>query len=98
MSKFVSSLFLVGALLCAACSTGLAGQAAGSILLPGSPAAGPFPEVMLFGFDNRAFPFTNHVETRLFSAQRPQLVLPPGPPGSHDEAILYYGTVIRIGE
>jgi hypothetical protein len=99
MSKFVSSLFLAGALLCAAHSNGQAGQPTGSVMLPGSPAAGPFPEVVLFGFDNRAFPFTNHVETRLFTAQRrPQLVLPPGPPGSHDEAILYYGTVIRIGD
>ena len=67
------------------------------ILLPGSVAAGPFPEVVLFGFDDWAFPFRNHVETRLSPAQNPRLVLRPGPPGSYDEAILYYGTVIRIG-
>jgi hypothetical protein len=98
MSEFVSSLFLAGALLCAAHSNGLAGQPTGSVLLSGSPAAGPFPGVVLFGFDNRAFPFTNHVETLLCTGQRPQLVLPPGPPSSHDESLLYYGTVIRIGE
>jgi len=72
--------------------------AAGSILLPGSPAAGPFTEAVLFGFDDRAFPFRDNVETRLFTGQKPRLVLLPGPPGSHDEALLYYGTVIRIGD
>ena len=70
----------------------------GSILLPGSAAPGPFSEAVLFAFDDHAFPFKNNVETRLFIGQKSRLVLPPGPPGSHDEALLYYGTVIRIGD
>ncbi|MDB6092839.1 MAG: hypothetical protein JWM32_401 [Verrucomicrobia bacterium] len=73
-------------------------NAQGSILLPGSPAAGPFKEAVLFGFDDQAFPFRSNVETRLFTGQNPRLVLLPGPVGSHDEALLYYGTVVRIGD
>ncbi|MBL9214183.1 MAG: hypothetical protein JNG83_01775 [Opitutaceae bacterium] len=72
--------------------------ASGQVLLPGAPAPGPFREAVLFGFDDRAFPFRDNVETRLFTGQKPRLVIPPGPPGSHDEALLYYGTVIRIGD
>ena len=72
--------------------------ATGGISLPGSPAAGPFTEAVLFGFDDRAFPFRSNVETRLYTGQKPRLVLLPGPPGSHDEALLYYGTVVRIGD
>src|SRR5262245_20745340 len=61
-------------------------------------AAAATNEVVLFGFDDHAFPFTNNVETHLYSGLCPRLVLRPGPPGSHDETILYYGTVIRIGD
>jgi hypothetical protein len=53
-------------------------------------------EVVLFAFDNRAFPFQNHVQTHLISGGNAQRVVVPGPPGSHDEAILYYGTVLRV--
>jgi len=73
-------------------------SAAASISLPDSPSPGRFREVVLFAFDDWAFPFRHHVETRLFAAQKPRIVLRPGPPGSYDEALLYYGTTIRIGD
>jgi hypothetical protein len=71
---------------------------AGNIWLPGYAAPGPFPEIVLFGFDEWAFPFQNNVETRLIPGTNPQVVLRHGPPGSHDEVLLYYGTVIRVGD
>ena len=74
------------------------GPGPGPVLLPGSPAPGPFAEAVLFAFDSRAFPFKNNVELHLFPATKSRLVLQPGPPGSHDETLLYYGTVIRIGD
>jgi len=84
----------------------LAGGAAALLMLACSafaeaaPAATPAAasEVVLFGFDNHAFPFQNHVQTHLYRGLRPRLALRPGAPGSHDETILYYGTVIRIGD
>jgi len=74
--------------------------AAGVASVPAAaePAAPREPEIVLFGFDDRAFPFRNHVQTHLYRGLRPRVVLRPGPPGSHDETILYYGTVIRIGD
>lgn len=79
-------------------SAPIPGVARGGISLPGSVASGPFQEVVLFGFDNRAFPFQNNVQTHLITGKNGRIVLPPGPPGAHDEAILYYGSVIRIGD
>jgi len=67
-----------------------------SLTLPGSAVPGPVNEAVLFGFDDHAFPFRNHVETNLFNPQSSQMVLAPGPVDSYDGAILYYGTVIRI--
>jgi hypothetical protein len=68
------------------------------IQLPALPDSTPLPEVVLFGFDDRAFPFQNHLQTQLIPARNPSLVLDHGPEGSHDEVLLYYGTVVRIGE
>jgi hypothetical protein len=68
------------------------------IQLPALPDSRPLPEVVLFGFDDRAFPFQNHLQTQLIPARNPSLVLDHGPEGSHDEVLLYYGTVVRIGE
>jgi hypothetical protein len=73
----------------------LAGSLPARAASTSSPAS---EEIVLFGFDNRSFPFQNHVETHLYPGVRPRIVLRPGPPGSHDETILYYGTVIRIGD
>jgi hypothetical protein len=73
-------------------------KARGEIRLLGLPAPRSFPEVVLFGFDDWAFPFRSNVEKHLFPASNPRMVLRHGPPGSHDEVLLYYGTVIRIGE
>ena len=53
---------------------------------------------MLFGFDDRAFPFTNHVETRLVPGQRPGIVLRHGPEGSVDQVLRFIGTVLRDGD
>ena len=68
------------------------------ITLPDLPAAAPLQEVVLFGFDDRAFPFQNNVRPHLIPCGDPQLVLSHGPAGSHDEALLYYGTTVRIGD
>jgi len=68
------------------------------ILLPSLPCAAPLQEAVLFGFDDVAFPFRNHVRTHLLPAQNPRVVLTHGPPASHDEVLLYYGTVLRIGD
>lgn len=68
------------------------------VTLPELPGADPLHEAVLFAFDDRAFPFRNHIEIGLTAAQNPQLVLPPGEPGAHDEIIRFYGTVLRIGE
>jgi hypothetical protein len=69
-----------------------------SILLPDFPAAVLLPGAVLFGFDDRAFPFTNHVETRLVPGQRPSIVLRHGPEGSVDQVLRFIGTVLRDGD
>lgn len=69
-----------------------------SILLPDLPSAEPLSEAVLFAFDDCAFPFREHVQVHLIPGEDPTLVLPPGPPGSHDEQVRYYGTVIRLGD
>src|SRR6266545_4587083 len=73
-------------------------SAAGTILLPTLPSAAPLPDAVLFGFDTHAFPFQDQVEVRLVMGQRPTTVLTHGPPGSPDEVLLYYGSVIRNGD
>jgi hypothetical protein len=69
-----------------------------AILLPALPAAAAQSEAVLFGFDRWAFPFQNEVMTHLVPGKNPTVVLGHGPEGSHDEVLLYYGTVIRIGD
>jgi hypothetical protein len=66
------------------------------ILLPGFPFAQPLNEVVLFGFDNRAFPFQHGVQTHLIEGSKSKIVVRHGAEGSHDEFLLYYGTVIHI--
>lgn len=73
-------------------------NAGGKIILPAFPCAAPLPEVVLFGFDDRAFPFQHHLQRRLTKGQSPTAVLMHGGPGSHDEVLLYYGSIIRIGD
>ena len=68
------------------------------MLLPELPAAAPLGDAVLLGCDDRVFPFRQHVAIHLAAATNPLLVLEPGPAGSVDEVLLYYGTVIRIGD
>jgi hypothetical protein len=68
------------------------------VLLPDLPCATPLPEVVLFAFDDRAFPFRNGAQVHLRVGRQPHIVLPCGSPGSHDERVLYYGTTIKIGD
>src|SRR6266542_1891026 len=68
------------------------------VVLPSLPHAAPLPGAVLFGFDEWAFPFRQRVEPRLIPGMNPQVVLRHGPEGAHDEVLLYYGTVIRIGD
>ena len=69
-----------------------------TVFLPDLPCATPLPGAVLFGFDDRAFPFTNHVETRLVPGQRPGIVLRHGPDGSVDQVLRFLGTVLRDGQ
>ena len=66
-------------------------RSAGKIILPSLPHAAPLSEVVLFGFDDRAFPFQNQVQRHLSMGQSPSTVLTHGAPGAHDEVLLYYG-------
>jgi hypothetical protein len=67
------------------------------VLLPDLPAAAPQDEAVLFAFDDRAFPFRAFAEVHLLGG-RGSIVLPAGPPGSHDEHLHYYGTTLKIGD
>ena len=69
----------------------------GKLLLPTLPSAEPLPHAVLFAFDDRAFPFQNHVQTHLIPGRNPRLVLRHGPAGAHDEVVRFYGSVLRIG-
>ena len=69
----------------------------GQVLLPDLPGAAPVDEAVLFAFDEWAFPFQNHAQIHLIPGLNPSYVLRPGPEGSHDENLIYYGTTIRIG-
>jgi hypothetical protein len=55
-------------------------------------------EVVLFAFDDKAFPFQHHLQKHLIQPTNQHLVLEPGIPGSHDEVVLYYGTVLCIND
>ncbi len=68
-----------------------------NVLLPTLPDPAPVSEAVLFAFDRWAFPFQQYVQVHLSPGQRPSMVLPHGPEGSHDEVLLFYGTVIRVG-
>jgi len=70
----------------------------GRFLMPTLPGAAPLDGLVLFGFDDRAFPFQRHVQTHLIPGKNPKFVLEHGAEGSHDEVLLYYGTVIRIDD
>ena len=72
--------------------------AGGGIRLSNRGSARPLEEVVLFGFDDTALPFRDGVAHHLIPGDNPEMVLAAGPDGSPDEVLLYYGTVIRIGE
>ena len=56
----------------------------------------PLQEIVLFAFDNLAFPFQHHIQKHLITPASQQMVLEPGAKDAHDEVILYYGTVLHI--
>ena len=72
------------------------GKKSGQFLMPTLPSAMPLDELVLFGFDDRAFPFQGNVQTHLIPGRRPRYVLKHGPEDAHDAVLLYYGTVILI--
>lgn len=63
-------------------------------------------EHVLFPFDNRALPFFHGVRLKMIpfasaadSNGLPNMVVSPGPDGTPDcKGILYYGTVLSVGE
>jgi hypothetical protein len=69
-----------------------------AVVLPALPHPEPLSEAVLFSFDDRALPFREGLEMRLIPGTNPQVVLRHGPGGSHDEVLLFYGTVIKIGD
>jgi len=69
-----------------------------AILLPTLAHPTALSEAVLFSFDNRAFPFQDQVQTHLTTGRSPRVVLGHGSKGSHDEVLLYYGSVLRIGD
>lgn len=68
------------------------------LLLPTLPDAAPLGEAILFGFDDRAFPFRRHVQHHLTPASRAEVAVPNGPPGAHDEVVRFYGSVLHAGD
>jgi hypothetical protein len=69
-----------------------------AVLLATLPDAAPLPGATLFAFDDRAFPFQNHVQAHLVPARGRQVALPRGTPGAHDEVVRFYGSVVRTRE
>ena len=65
------------------------------VRLPSLPEATPLPGAVLFGFDDRAFPFTRHLRAQLTEARTGQVALPPGEVGAPDETIRFYGSVVQ---
>src|SRR5687768_10622222 len=63
--------------------------------LPSLPDAAPLEGATLFGFDDRAFPFTRHVRTHLTAARTGQVALPTGEPGAPDDTVRFYGSVVE---
>jgi hypothetical protein len=94
----VALLSLLGLPILAApgASTGSLHDAESGIILGDWPGNAAHREAVLFGFDRKAFPFQAGVRTHLLAGQNPMNVLPPGPEGSHDEFIRFYGTVLKI--
>lgn len=86
-------LFAVGLL-----ATRVAAAEPAGMFLPDLPGGDLHQEVVLFGFDRKAFPFQSGLQTHLLSGQNPVSVVPAGPPGSHDESIRFYGTVLKIDD
>jgi hypothetical protein len=73
----------------------------GTVLLPTLPSPAPLDEAVLFACDDVALPFRSGVEMRLNPVEpmrNAEIVLSHGPEGSHDEVLLYYGSIARVGE
>lgn len=73
-----------------------AARAEPQILLPEAPFGDGEREVVLFGFDDEAFPFQCRLQTHLVPGHPDSMAVPHGPPGSADEFIRFYGTIIRV--
>jgi hypothetical protein len=65
-------------------------------LMRGEPLLYIQDETVLFPFDEKAFPSIENAQKHLLQGTPLQIVVPPGPIGSHDERVIYYGTVIMI--
>ena len=83
---FAASVLSLGSLFAA--------EAEPSILLSDFPGGVPVHEAVLFGFDNQAFPYQSQLQAHLISGKFHSLVLRPGPTGSQDQFLRYYGSVI----
>jgi hypothetical protein len=71
------------------------------IEVPGGIPAMHVEEAILFAFDEVSLPFRRNLVTHLTPSKsrgRLRIVLPKGPPESHDESLHSCGTTIRIGD
>jgi len=64
----------------------------------------PVKEATFFAFDDVCIPFRTNFQLHLIHGKRtpgwrdgPTVVVPRGPPGSHDEGVHYFGSTIRVG-
>ncbi len=62
-------------------------------------------EATFFAFDDVCIPFRTNFQLHLIHSKRtpgwrdgPKVVVPRGPPGSHDEGVHYFGSTIRVGD
>lgn len=71
-----------------------------AIELPSFPNPAPMTgEAVLFAFDELSFQPSESVEMQLIvGTPLDKFCVEPGPPGSHDERVCYYGSVVRVGE
>jgi len=65
-------------------------------LMKGEPILYIQGEMVLFPFDDQAFPLVEAAQKRLIPGTALQIAVPPGPAGSHDQRVVYYGSVVRI--
>jgi len=73
------------------------------MILRNNPANPSSDQIVLFPFDDHSLPFQHGVRLHLVrykaGVDRTRIVVAPGPPGTPDcGGVIYYGTVLRVGD